>query len=31
MTEHVPKLLKELELFSELSERELEDVAAHLI
>ena len=28
MTEHVPKLLKDLELFSELSERELQDVAA---
>ncbi len=28
MTENVPKLLKELELFSELSERELQDVAS---
>jgi CRP/FNR family cyclic AMP-dependent transcriptional regulator len=28
MTERIPKLLKDLELFSELSERELQDVAA---
>ena len=28
MTENIPKLLKDLELFSELSERELQDVAA---
>lgn len=28
MTENVPKLLKDLELFSELSDRELQDVAA---